>query len=66
MEKEKNATLLEKLDDAARRMEEADSLKEQIARVQFELVALRKEKDSQIKQLADLLTNQEKNLSELR
>lgn len=66
MEKEKNATLQEKLNDSARRKEEADGLKEQITRVQMELVALREEKDSQIKQLTNLLTSQEKHLSELR
>lgn len=66
MEKEKVSTLQEKLDDANLRKEQADNLKEQMSRVQRELVALREEKDSQIKQLADLLTNQEKHSSDLR
>jgi hypothetical protein len=66
MEKEKVATLQYKLDDANLRKEQAESLKEQMSRVQQELVALREEKDSQIKQLADLLTNQEKHSSDLR
>jgi hypothetical protein len=66
MEKEKVATLQDKLDDANLRKEQAESLKEQMSRVQQELVALREEKDSQIKQLADLLTNQEKHSSDLR
>jgi hypothetical protein len=66
MEKEKVSTLQDKLDDANLRKEQADNLKEQMSRVQQELVALREEKDSQIKQLADLLTNQEKHSSDLR
>jgi hypothetical protein len=66
MEKEKVSTLQDKLADATLRKEQAESLKEQMSRVQLELVALREEKDSQIKQLANLLTNQEKHSSDLR
>jgi hypothetical protein len=65
-EQEKNAILCAKLEDAAQRREEAESLKSQITLVQTELISLRQEKDSQIKQLTDLLTNQERHLFDLR
>lgn len=66
MEKEKNATQQEKWEDATRRIEELNTLREQMDRFQFELVALREDKDTHIKQLTDLLTHQEKSMSDLR
>ncbi|XP_065338263.1 leucine-rich repeat-containing protein 45-like [Cloeon dipterum] len=65
-EQDKNLTLVEKLEDSAYRKREAESLKAQIALVQSELISLREEKDSQIKQLTELLSSQEKHYAELR
>ncbi|XP_059472103.1 leucine-rich repeat-containing protein 45-like [Neocloeon triangulifer] len=65
-EQEKNEILNRKLEDAARQREEAESLKSQISSIQSELTSLRNEKDSQIKQLAELVATQEKHFADLR